>query len=187
MIAANDGGYFIKSIYNNLGFAVTKTDVFGNSVCDDNLTIKNKNVSVKSRYVGVEAIFHYFVSYNFASVANVRYIQRVCPEAEAKAISVAPISESLSNQQELAVVYPSQVTEEQTTAYLKLTSTLDNNTPAQVVIYTATGQTIVTQNIALTKGVNNIQLKTNELSKGLHLIVITTAKGVLDKVKFVKE
>lgn len=189
MIRSNDDrAYFIKSIYAKWGFAMTKTDIIGRSICDRETELKVCRIKVDLKDEKCEAKKYGIYTFKDIPAKKIDYKIDPCDEI----IGLAPENDteqgSISakalpiNQ---AIIYPSPVTENQAIINLKFNTEL-LETPGTVAIYSSMGQLIVSYDLIFMSGVNQFEFDAKQFPSGMYMVAITTQDEILDRVKFIK-
>jgi hypothetical protein len=187
MIRSNDNNsYFIKSVYAKWGFAMTKTDFGGKSVCDKETELKMCEIKAEPKDEKCDA--KEYGKYKFVDIPAKKVDYGIDPCDELGGLikeddedqgSVAPSS---INQ---TIIYPSPVSENQELINLRFVSDL-KETAGNVAIYSSMGQLIVSYDLTFITGVNQFEFNAQQFPSGLYMVAITTQGEVIDRVKFIK-
>ena len=186
MIRSNDDKwYYVKSIYADWGFAMTKADVSAKSVCDKETELKYCEIKTEPKEQKCEAKEYGRYLFRDIPIKKVDYGQDPCDERassqpeEDGGVSIAdlPVNKAL--------VYPSPISEDQSFVNVKIISDRDE-TPGNIAVFNSMGQQVLFLDMVLINGENQFEIDAQAWSKGMYMLAITANGELVDRVKFVK-
>ncbi len=186
MIRSNDDkAYYIKSIYPKWGFAMTKTDVVGKSICDKETELKQCKIKADLKDEKCEA--KEYGRYVFKDIPSKKVEVGIDPCEDGHGL--APESDDQGSIGALplnqAVIYPSPVSENQEIINLKFITDRDE-TIGNVAIYNSMGQLMANYDLTFITGENKFEFDAKQFPTGMYMVTITTQDEILDRVKFIK-
>lgn len=188
MIRSNDNkAYYIKSIYAKRGFAMTKTNSIGVSVCDKETELKQCKIKVALKDEKCDAKKYGKYGFNDIPRKEVDYGVTPCDEIDGLAPEGDNGQGSIGSPMPInkAIIYPSPVRENQEIINLKFITDLDE-TQGNVAIYNSMGQLVANYDLMFITGENKFEFDAAQFPSGMYMVTITTQGEILDRVKFIK-
>ncbi|MFT5823890.1 MAG: hypothetical protein ACI8ZM_005155 [Crocinitomix sp.] len=188
MIRSNDDkAYYVKSIYAKRGFAMTKTNVIGESVCDKKTELKECKIKVDLKDEKCEAKEYGKYFFNDIPLKKVEFSVDPCDELDGLAPEGDDGQGSIGSPLPInkAIIYPSPVSENQEIINLQFITDMDE-AQGNVAIYNSMGQLVANYDLMFINGENKFEFDANQFPSGMYMVTITAQGEMLDRVKFIK-
>lgn len=187
MVRLGSNEYAVKSIYKDWGFSMVNPNVLSDAKCDREVRAYQCKFKVVLREQGVKPVeyargFRYRLPYD-----KVGYGEYPCGGFGI----VAPTTTEEENTGNFssgvteAVVYPSPVGENQDVVTLQFLAENAYDL-GNVKIFNGQGQEMLTQDISIIDGQNNMEFSAQQFAPGMYMVLISGNGEILDRVKFIK-